>query len=96
MFHWQGFKLYGLLSGSLQGELKAFDKFFGIQTDNDHFLHADSFTNGEIFLFCMVIDMLDQQKYLLNVFLKKDTFLELVSNDKKCIGLSNTYYCLLQ
>ena len=53
MFHWQGFKLYGLLSGSPQDELKAFDKFFGIQTDNDHFLHADSFTNGEIFLFCI-------------------------------------------
>jgi len=85
VYNWQGFKLYGLLSGSPQGELNSFDKFFGIETSNDKFLHADTFTNGDIFLFCMVIDVLDQPKYLLNVFLKKDTFLELISNDKQCI-----------
>jgi len=95
--NWNNLKLYGALKDpNSNDEIGAYDKFFAVETQTNKFLHADTFSNGEIFMFCTLLQVSNEPIGIYNVFLNKQTFLELVSNDKMCIGKCFCMYIILK
>jgi hypothetical protein len=85
-YNWGVYRIFGSLNGSNNKEMiQIKDKFFAIDTQKVKFLHADTFTNNQIFMFTILLKACDHPINFYNVFLDKDIFFELVSNDKSSI-----------
>ena len=87
-YTWGSYQLYGAIYPDNfhvnGGKIEQSDKFFAIETNNQKFLHSDTFQNGEIFLFCILHKLNDEPVYIYNVFLQQtkfyfDVFFRLIS-----------------
>jgi len=86
-YTWENYTLYGSVNDiSSNGNIEEFQKYFGVATSKQKFLHGDLFSNDEVFMFCVLLKLEPDPKSIYGIFLNKLTFFDLISDENAFIG----------